>query len=134
MRPTSLLVVGGPGTTPFSWTAVPVALTEINSVVHPLPASLALFREWRMIAYLTAAASSGAKFRALYDAAAATAIASCTTMGAGGEIAIDATGSVVGAWTSIPLAARADVFLRFAGYNGNASSGPTIRRFEVQLR
>lgn len=55
-------------------------------------------------------------------------------MGSGGEILIDASGPVVGAWTAIPSAARADVFLRLAGVGGNASASPTFRVVHLQLR
>lgn len=96
-----------------------------------VPVYLVGATQWRIVAFLTTAAGTGAKFRGMY---ATTANGALTTMGNGGDTAADTTSSIAGAWTALPAGAQADCFVTVQGRAGDGLTAGVIQYLGIEFR
>ncbi len=126
-----LLVLSSP-VTATAWAAMPGAETELLGLARRFPADLSACTQWRLVGMVGAVAGvAGAVLRAKY---ATTAGGALVDMGIPGDLAIDVTGAVKGAWTAIPAGAIADTFLAVVGFNGNGIVSPTFDHIALEVR
>lgn len=112
-----------------AWTGMPAAETEIfGNTNRRTKTDLTDFLQCRVSVAVTAAGFAGSKIKIQYstDEAAWTDLTS--------TVIIDATGVKVSAWADIPTAAKADVFIRGAGIDGNGVANPSIGTVMLQVR
>ena len=117
-----------------TWTNMPAALTEwlgLSSSRHKM--DLVGFGEARLVLTVTTiGAATPAKIRAQYSLdAAAWDYLDATS---GPTVDINTVGLKVSAWVPITNAARADVFLRLAGIDGDATADPVLANVRLQFR
>lgn len=126
--PTELLFSFG-----ATWTAQPAALTELLGVTTARRKfDLRRYTQARVVAYVDTAGAAGAKLRAQYstDESAWAYLDGAT----GPSVAVDATGVEVSAWVDLEAAARADVFLRLVGIDGDGAADPVFGTLALQFR
>jgi len=112
----------------YTWTNMPAALTE-----HPLggmrkKVDLTKASKARLITRVTTAGAANAILKVQYstDESAWTDLCGTPTIGT--------TGTKVGAWTDVPSGAKADVFIRLVGINGDGALDPVFRGVTLQVK
>jgi len=116
-----VLCLLAPGSTAFTWTNMPAALTEfLGLTIHRQGGSLQKIEEVRLVANVIVVGQAGGVLRAQWSTGGA--FADFATNGA--QIPIDSTGFKRSAWVSIPTAARGDCALRIVGVGGNGVLDP----------
>lgn len=105
------------------WTNMPAALTEFLGVTsHRTKADLTEVEEVRLVVNVQTAGVAGAKLRVQYSTDEST--WNYLDGGTGPSVAIDATGVEVSSYVALAAGAKADVFLRLVGIDGNGVVDP----------
>jgi len=116
-------------TAPVTWTNQPAALTELaGSTARRLKVDITLATQVRLTVNVTRAGAAGATLLAQYS------LDGSSWQALGTPVAINTTGTLAGAWQTVPSAARRDVFLRVAGQGGDGAADPIIGTVIVQVR
>jgi len=133
---------GIPATIPFrislatsgAWT-MPLALTEWNgSTAGRIKADLTNATQARLIMRMGATpGTAGGELRAQYSTNESVWDYLDGVSGPACSVAVAST-TVVSAWVTIAAGAKADVFLRMIGINGDGVAGPTFGNFSLQVR
>jgi hypothetical protein len=122
------------GGSAVSWSSQPVALTEfLGDIIHRLKIDLTnLFTQARLLVNVAAAGDTNAELRAQYS----TDQSSWYYLDdlAGPRVSLKGTGLEVSSWIDLCDGAKADVFLRLVGINGDGSESPRFGLIAVQLR
>ena len=118
---------------PVEWTAQPAALTEfLGAMRHRLKFDLSKFNQARLLGNVTAAGYTNAKIRVQYS-----------TQGlvwyyldglASPSMGINSIGLKVSTWIDLCDGAKADVFLRLVGIDGDGVVKPGFGLIAVQVR
>ncbi len=118
-----------------TWTAMPAALTEFNGGQQGrIKVDLSLATQARLIVRTqSTVGASGAELRAQYSTDENTwAYLDGLT---GPAIPLNAANATqVSAWVNLAAGAKADVFLRLIGINGDGSASPTFGNISVQVK
>jgi len=114
------------------WTNQPAALTELLGLtVHRTKVDLTNAGNVRIVVDVLAAGVAGAKLRAQYSTDAVTwAYFDGAT---GPEVAIDATGTFASVTVNLGAGAKADVYVRVVGINGNGAADPAFGLIVLQF-
>jgi hypothetical protein len=119
---------------PPSWSNQPAAVTELlGSTRFRLKYDLSNATAARLIVNVVAAgAATPAKLRLQYS----TDLLTWNYMDdvSGPSVDIDTTGLKVSGWTTLAPEARADVYLRVVGLDGNGSADPSLGLLQTQIR
>jgi hypothetical protein len=104
---------------------MPVALTEFfGAVVFRTKKDLSTFSLARIVPNITTAGVAGSKLRAQYSTDQIT--WHYMDGSAGPSVTIDATGVRASSWVSLTTNAKADVFLRAVGLDGDGAIDPVF--------
>ena len=121
------LLQSGAGET---WFNMPAALTEFDSISHTrTKLDLTGAVDSRVVVRKGAAAVATAKIKVQYSSDESTWADLC-------EVSLSITVDVthVGAWTVVPSGAKADVFVRIVGIDGDGAADPTFGLITLQVR
>lgn len=122
------------GDSAVSWSSQPVALTEfLGDIIHRLKIDLTnLFTQARLIVNVAAAGATNAELRVQYS----TDQSSWYYLDdlAGPRVSLKGTGIKVSDWITLTIGAKADVFLRLVGIDGNDVANPAFGLIAVQVR
>ena len=105
-----------------AWTNMPAALTEFRAVLNiRTKLDLTLATQSRIIVKIVVAPVANAKIKVQYSTDESVWADLCS-------VTMPATANYtnVGSWTTIPAGAKADVFLRVVGIDGNGVADPTF--------
>lgn len=118
------------------WTNMPAALTEfLNNANFRNKADLTNVTEARVISVLTAVgASTTTEIRVEYSLNGTTWATLGTTANTPLVVIGNTAGIKVGAWVSVVVAAKADVYLRVVGINGNGAADPNFNKIVLQVK
>lgn len=120
-------------TATHSWTTMPAALTEYAGVVrHRKKFDLTNCSQARLVLHIITAGASGAEFRAQYSTDQSTWY--YLDNSAGPALVLTNTGLIAGSWVNLDSGAKADVFLRIVGIDGDAIASPTWNQLDLQLK
>jgi hypothetical protein len=131
---------GGPGggvtridipivTNAFAWTNMPAADTELaGSAFARFKVDLTGFNEYRFKVTVNVVGAAGADLRVQYSTD------DSTFADLSGEIDISTLGRKVTAWGALPAGAKADVFLRVMGKQGNGAADPNLSQIRLEVR
>jgi hypothetical protein len=127
---------GGVGTTDvvlvntsFIWTNMPAADTELAGATSSrFRVDLTGYTEYRWMVNVNVAGVAGADLRVQYS----TDDVSYTNLSS--EIDIGSLGRKITAWAALPAGARADVWLRIMGKQGNGTADPNLSQLRLQVR
>ena len=118
------------------WTNMPAALAEFlvtNS--YRTKADLTNATQCRVIANLTAVGGSAtAEIRIQYSLDGTTFLDLGTFANTPAAVIGTTTGLKVGSWATIAAGAKADVFLRVMGINGNGAADPNFQKIVLQVK
>ncbi len=111
-----------------SWTNMPAALTELNGATRSrVKVDLTAAVNVRLTAAVSVVGAAGAAYRVQYatdgDAQGTWAYLDGN---AGPSVTIDALGGRVSPWATLVAGARADVWLRVVGINGDGAADPIV--------
>jgi hypothetical protein len=125
--------------TALAWTNMPSAVTEIyNNSSRRVAFDLTGFGQFRLEAVQSAAGAldTQPKLRAQYssDQSSWSNLEDSTTNGDLTVSASSGTQVVVGSWVNIVAAARADVYVRLVGLNGDAIGDPSWYTLRIQMK
>jgi hypothetical protein len=116
-----------------SWANQPAALTELfGTTTGRLKADLTASTQVRLLSNVEQVGAATAAFRVQYS----TDQASWNYLdGSGGpSVSINTTGLKVSGWVSLAAGAKADVFLRAVGINGDATADPGFSSVILQVK
>lgn len=117
------------------WTTMPAALTEFNANTQGrTKADLTNATQARLLVHMmSTAGASGAELRGQYstDASAWNYLDGAT--GPAAAINVAST-TVAGAWVNLVAGAKADVFIRVVGINGDGIISPSFGNISIQVR
>jgi hypothetical protein len=122
----------------FTWASMPAALTEMPSPNSPASTryrtqyDLTSATQARLVLTVTVAGSASANIRVQYSTNQSTWY--YLDGSSGPSVAISSTGVKTSAWVNLTAGAKADVFLRIVGINGNGSASPSFGRIDLQLK
>lgn len=112
-----------------AWTNQPAALTEIfGNTNRRTKVDLSGFLQCRISVAVTSAGLSGSKLKIQYSTNESSWSDLTTTA------LIDATGVKVSTWQDIPSDAKADVFIRGAGIDGDGAADPSLGTVMLQVK
>ena len=116
-----------------AWSSQPSADTELLGLTRfRNKFDLTDFNQFRLVARVDVAGVAGADIRAQYSTDEST---WNNLDGVNGpELAIDAIGTKDTAWTALPAGAKADVFLRIMGKDGDGVTNPDLGTIAIQIR
>lgn len=118
---------------PVEWKAQPAALSEFLEVMrHRLKYGLSKFNQARLIVNVTAAGYTNAKARVQYSTGQI--IWHYLDATSGPSVGINTTGLKVSTWIDLCDGAKADVFLRLVGIDGDAVANPAFGLIAVQVK
>jgi hypothetical protein len=113
----------------FIWTNMPAAETElVNNASVRFKIDLTGYTEYRWMVNVNVVGAATADLRVQYAAD------DVTYADLSSEIAINTLGRKVTAWEALPVGARADVFLRVMGKQGNGTADPNLSQLRLQVR
>jgi hypothetical protein len=122
-----------PDTANLVWSSQPAATTElVNSMRYRTKFDLTNASQARVVVYVVGAGAATAQLCAQYSTDQVTwsdldgSGTPCTT--------INATGVQVSEFVNLAAAARADVFLRIIGKNGNGTKSPSFGQIAIQVK
>ena len=116
-----------------AWTNQPAALTELfGTTTARVKADLTDAAQVRLLCSVGTAGAASAAVRVQYSTDQSS--WSYLDGASGPSLGIGTTGLKVGAWTSFAAGAKADVFLRVVGINGDASADPALGHVLLQVR
>ena len=112
------------------WTNMPAALTEFRALtIYRMKADLTNASSVRLVARQEVAGSANAQLRVQY------ALTEAGTWTDLCSVAVGLlTGVKAGAWSALPAAAKADVFLRLVGISGDGVADPSFGAIYLQAR
>ena len=113
----------------LSWALMPAAETEfLGLTIYRVKAALTYYSEARVVVNVSTVGVAGAKMKVQYslDAAAWSDLTQTA--------AVDALGVAVSAWAAFAEAARADVFLRPVGLDGDGIVSPAFGSMILEVR
>lgn len=116
-----------------SWTNQPAALTELfGTTAGRLKADLTASTQVRLLSNVQTAGAATAALRVQYS----TDQTSWNYLdgSSGPSVSINTTGLKVSAWVSLAAGAKADVFLRAVGINGDATADPGFSSIILQVK
>ena len=116
-----------------SWANQPAALTELfGTTTGRLKADLTASTQVRLLSNIDVAGAATAAFRVQYS----TDQASWNYLdgSAGPSVGINTTGLKVSGWVSLAAGAKADVFLRAVGINGDSTADPGFNSIILQVK
>lgn len=118
------------------WTNQPAALTEfLNNQNFRNRCDLTGTTQVRLKACLTAvAAAANTELRAEYSADGTNFYALGTSASTPAVVVGSAVGTKIGAWVDVAAGAKADVWLRIMGINGNATADPNFNKIILEFR
>jgi len=118
----------------LTWTNMPAAETELpTSPRYRTKVDLTNYRQARMVVnVLTAGATTPAKLLVQYSTDETTWY--YLDGSSGPSVNIDATGVKVGSWVNLTSGAKADVFLRIVGIDGDGVADPQFNEITVQFK
>jgi len=118
---------------PVEWKVQPAALAEfLGAIRHRLKFDLLKFSQARLLVNVTAAGYTNAKARVQYST---TQLIWYYLDGlASPSVNINTTGLKVSSWIDLADGAKADVYLRLVGINGDAVAIPAFGLIAVQVR
>lgn len=115
------------------WTNQPAGLTEFKGTEETYTRlDLTNANEVRLTAWLSTAGSANAKIRGQYSTDLST--WNYLDGGTGPSININTTGVVNSGWVDLAAAAKADVYLRIVGIDGNNNADPDFGAVTLQFR
>lgn len=115
--------------TSFVWTNMPAADTElVGNTSARFRVDLTGYTEYRWMVNVVVAGVSGADLRLQYAADDA------SYADLSSEIDIGTLGRKITAWASLPANARADVWVRVMGKQGNGAADPSLSQLRLQVR
>ena len=116
-----------------AWTNQPAALTELfGTTTARVKADLTAAAQVRLLCSVATAGAAAAAVRVQYSTDQSS--WSYLDGASGPSLGVGTTGLKVGAWTSPAAGAKADVFLRVVGINGDASADPAFGHVLLQVR
>ncbi|MFN3653275.1 MAG: hypothetical protein ACK47B_27145 [Armatimonadota bacterium] len=120
-----------------TWANMPAAVTELlGATRHRTFCNLESFTQARLVVNLQTAGALGARLKAQYSLDAST-WADLASDGDGPALSIGATGTAYALsapWETLATAARADVYLRVVGVDGDAAADPAFGLIMLQFR
>lgn len=117
-----------------AWTDMPAALTTFLGAAWIMTkADLAYYSQARLVANVVAVGFAGSKLRPQYSLDAASWASLCDSDGAT-VTDLSPGGILVSAWGTIASVARADVFLRLVGLDGDGVADPSFGTIMLQVR
>ncbi len=119
-----------------AWTNMPAALTELNGANRSrVKVDLTSATEVRVTAAVSVVGAAGAAYRVQYatdgDAQGTWAY---LDGGSGPSVTIDALNGRVSPWVTLVAGARADVWLRVVGINGDGAADPIVGNVALAVR
>lgn len=115
------------------WTNMPAALTELRGVTfYRTRYDMTQVTQARIVAFVSTVGSANAQLRVQYSTDAST--WAYLDGSAGPAVAINAAGTIAGAWVTLAAAARVDAFLRIIGINGDGVADPVFGSIHVWMR
>jgi hypothetical protein len=116
-----------------SWTNQPAGLTELfGTTAGRLKVDITASTQVRLLSNVETAGAATAAIRVQYS----TDQASWNYLdgGSGPSVGINTTGLKVSGWVSLAAGAKADVFLRVVGINGDATADPGFSSIILQVK
>ena len=111
------------------WTNMPATLTEfIALAIHRSKLDLTGATQARLVVRQTVAGATNAKLKVQYSTDESTWVDICL-VAVGTGVATKA-----GAWTDIPAGAKADVFIRLTGIDGDGAADPAFGLIVLQVK
>ena len=105
-----------------AWTNMPAAETEFRNVLNTrTKLDLTTATQSRVIARVGVAPAANAKIKVQYSTDESTWVDLCSV-----TMPATANKTNVGTWTAVPAGAKADVFLRVVGVDGNGTADPSF--------
>jgi len=105
-----------------AWTNMPAALTEFRAVLNTrTKIDLTAATQSRVIARVGVAPVANAKIKVQYSTDESVWVDLCSV-----TMPATANKTNVGSWTNVPAGAKADVFLRLVGIDGDGAADPTF--------
>lgn len=119
-----------------TWASMPAALTELNgSTRSRTKLDLTGYTQARVTASISTVGNSTAELRIQYSTNGDTQSTWAYLDGASGPGAnISVNGGRASAWVNLAAAAKADVWVRVVGINGNGSISPAIGAVVLQVK
>jgi hypothetical protein len=118
--------------TQLTWNNQPAALTEIVGTNRRIRVDLTNAIEARLSVNVTTAGANNAQLRVQYSTDQAT--WNYLDGGTGPSVGINATGLQVSSFVTLVSGARADVYLRVVGINGNNNADPRFSTIQLEVR
>ncbi len=113
----------------FAWTNQPVADTElVGTTSSRFKVDLTGYTEYRWMVNVNVAGVTGADLRVQYS------LNDTTFSDLSSELDIGSLGRKITSWAALPAGARADVWLRVMGKQGNATADPNLSQLRLQVR
>lgn len=112
------------------WTNMPAALTEFRAILNTrTKLDLTSATNSRVTVRVGVAPVANAKIKVQYSTDQTTWIDLCS-------VTMPATADTtnVGVWTAVPAGAKADVFIRLVGIDGNGTADPTFGLITLQVK
>jgi hypothetical protein len=120
----------------LTWTNQPAALTELNgTTARRTQFDLSNVSQVRLTENVLTAGAAGppaAKLRAQYSTDQSS--WSYLDGASGPSLNIDSVGLQVSPWVTVTAGAKADVYLRIVGLDGNGTADPVLGRLDLQLK
>lgn len=118
--------------TQYTWNNQPAALTELPGSNKRVRVDLTNATEARLSVNVTTAGSANSQLRIQYSTDQAT--WDYLDGGTGPAVSINSTGLQVSSFVTLESGARADVYLRVVGINGNGTSDPAFSKIQLEAR
>lgn len=117
------------------WTNMPNAVTELfGAIVNRRQFDLRGFSEFRLQARLAVVGAAAAVLRMEYSTNSGSSWANLESSGTSADLSIAAGSVIAGSWGQIAAGAKADVWLRIVGQNGDGAADPSFTTIFLQLR
>lgn len=111
------------------WSNMPAALTEFRSILNTrTKLVLTSATQSRVTVRKGGASASTAKIKVQYSADESTWYDLCLVL------LITGSNTCVGSWTDVPVGAKADVFIRLVGIDGDDTADPTFGLITLQIK
>lgn len=119
--------------TVLTWTDMPAALTELfGSTAYRTKADLSNVSQARIVARVESAGAGSAELRVQYSTDQSSWDYLDGASGPGADIS--GAGTPVSSWVDLAAGAKADVFLRIVGINGDGSEDPEFGVVMVEFK
>ena len=113
-----------------AWTNMPVAETEFRAILNTrTKIDLTTATESRVTVRVGAAPAANAKIKIQYSTDESVWVDLCSV-----TMPATANKTNVGVWTAVPTGAKADVFIRVVGIDGNGTADPSFGLITLQVK